>query len=111
MPEGMTRICLSRQAEAGRSRVSTFVNAVEFSKTGAASDGVKKPPTRARGHRKRLPSYRIRGRGPVAPVVEFVGLFNAARLDGPGSIAPIRPRSRSHSGVSRPESAPPRAVF
>src|SRR5262249_4428480 len=37
----------------GRSRpfeVSTFVNAVEFSKTGAASDGVKKPPTRARGH-------------------------------------------------------------
>src|SRR5262249_16797070 len=33
-----------------RLEVSTFVNAVEFSKTGAASDGVKKPPTRARGH-------------------------------------------------------------
>ena len=42
---------LSRQAVARRSRVSTFVNAVEFSKTGAAAaaDAEKKPPTRARG--------------------------------------------------------------
>ena len=47
MPLGDSR---SRRLE-----VSTFVNAVEFSKTGAASDGVKKPPTRARGQ----PSLRI----------------------------------------------------
>src|SRR5437763_13612230 len=52
VPKDATRFC-PRQDRASRPlEVSTFVNAVEFSKTGAASDGVKKPPTRARGHRE-----------------------------------------------------------
>jgi hypothetical protein len=52
VPKNVTRICLARIASASPGEVSTFVNAVEFSKTGAATDGVKKPPTRARGHRE-----------------------------------------------------------
>ena len=67
--------------------VSTFVNAVEFSKTGAASDGVKKPPTRARGHREHLPSYRIRSGGPVGSSRRVRGTFQRRPLGRPGQYS------------------------
>src|ERR1051326_1042741 len=82
--------CSQRRPEPAP-RVSTFVNAVEFSKTRAASDGVKKPPTRARGHREH--THRIGWVGLGGSCGRVSGLFNAARLDGPGSIAPISGRS------------------
>jgi hypothetical protein len=90
MPLGSNRSC--------RLEVSTFVNAVEFSKTGAGSDGVKKPPTRARGHQvhTRIVSD---GWARAAPVVEFAGLFDAALLDGRGSIAAFSRRSTAKIGA------------
>src|SRR5689334_5294563 len=81
--------------------------AVEFSKTGAARDGVKKPPTRARGQ----PSLRIVSDTSRADwlLFELQGLCYADLADSRRSIA-ARPRvSTVQNGASRPAGGLPPA--
>ena len=91
VPKDATRFCPRQDRASEPAKVSTFVNAVEFSKTGAASDGVKKPPTRARGHREHLPSYRIRSGGPVGSSRRVPGTFQRRPLGRPGQYSADQP--------------------
>src|SRR5690349_7945865 len=82
--------------------------AVEFSKTGCRlCDGVKKPPTRARGQ----PSLRIVSDTSRADwlLFELQGLWYADLTDGRRSIAPLPRVSTAQNGAFRPAAALRRA--
>jgi len=96
-------LMFSPQAEALRRVLDTRRTfAAEFSKTGAArSDGVKKPPTRARGQ----PSERVvsdTSRAGMAPSFELQGLSYADLTDGRRSLAPFPRVSTGQNGACRP---------
>src|ERR1700694_4223490 len=84
---------------------STFVNAVEFSKTGAVKR--RKKSLRLAPEATEVLLHRIGYElGPGGSSRRVYGTFHYAALsDSRGSIAPIRPRSRWRTGACRPGAA------